>query len=391
MSDLISTLKLNPGRDYTVRRGHPWIFSGALPKNAKLPAEGSLVRVVSNENDPLGIGLYSGKGSIAVKILSQDDRAIDAAFWRDAIGAAVSRRRDLGLLDSKDTTAFRIVNAEGDSLPGLIVDLYGGTAVVQCQIPALKRYLEQIANALREALGARLIGVYHKSHEESDEAAPGYILGGPGSSEVLEHGMKFLVDWERGQKTGFFLDQRENRRLVREMSAGKRVLNVFCYTGGFSVAALAGRANSVVSVDSSKPALEILEKNIAINFENARHESRAEDFFKTMGGLSREFDLIVLDPPAFAKDRRSVKNGLKGYRSINEAAFRALPPGGLLFTFSCSQLVSRDDFRNAVADGAAGAKRTARIIAQLSQAPCHPVCLAHPEGEYLKGLVLAVD
>ena len=383
-------VSLVPGRDFSVQRGHPWIFSGAIKKDPKSPREGELVRVLSSSGRVLGIGLYSSRGSIAVKMLSFSDEPINLDFWKKRVTSAVDRRRSIGLLSNSETSAYRLINAEGDSVPGLIVDFYTDTAVLQFQNPALENFAGEISTALVETIEPRVRRVFLKSNDQENNPSR-YLWGEAGVGEMKENGYKFVVDWERGQKTGFFLDQRENRRLLGSFCRDKRVLNAFCYTGGFSIYALGGGATSVVSLDSSKPALQLLEKNIESNFPSATHETVSEDFFKYMQQLSSQFEVIVLDPPAFAKDRRAVKSGIKGYRSINEAAFRALPKGGVLFTFSCSQLVSREDFRNVVAESAAAAGRPARVLHQLFQAPCHPVHLSHPEGEYLKGLVVRVD
>ena len=392
MGAVVTSLTLRSGRDYPVKRGHPWIFSGALAPG-KSPKEGELVRILSDRGECLGVGYYSGKRSIAVKMLSREDRPIDLPFWIERIRSALEWRRRMGLGEGSNTNAFRLLNAEGDALPGLIVDLYGRTAVIQCQSAALVPMLDDVCEAIRVVLADSLDGVFLRDYDREVEGVPQsrYIWGRPGDNVVLENGNSFFVDWEKGQKTGFFLDQRENRKFLGEVSEGRRVLNAFSYTGGFSVYALKGGAKSVTSVDSSGPALETLRKNIESNCEGAEHEEVCEDFFRYMQNLRDQFDLIVLDPPAFAKDRRSVPNALKGYRSINEAALHALPPGGILFTFSCSQLVTREEFREAISEAAHGAGRKVRILKHLSQSPCHPVSLSHPEGEYLKGLVLGID
>jgi len=392
MSAVVTSLTLRSGRDYPVKRGHPWIFSGALAPG-KYPKEGELVRVLSDRGECLGVGYYSGKRSIAVKMLSREDRPIDLPFWIEKIQTAHQWRLRMGLGEASSTNAYRLLNAEGDAVPGLIVDLYGRTAVVQCQSTALVPMLDDLSEALRTVLAGSLDGIYLRDYDREVDAVPQsrYLWGRPGENVVLENGCRFFVDWEKGQKTGFFLDQRENRKFLQTVSEGRTVLNAFSYTGGFSVYALKGGAKSVTSVDSSGPALETLRKNIEANFPDAEHEEICEDFFRYMQNLDDRFDLIVLDPPAFAKDRRSVPNALKGYRSVNEAALHALPPGGLLFTFSCSQLVTRDEFREAISEAAHGAGRRVRILKHLWQSPCHPVSLSHPEGEYLKGLVLGVD
>lgn len=378
---------LKNGRDNAIRRFHPWIFSGAIEKLPEL-ARGEPVEVFSSGGEYLASGYYSGEGSIAVKLLTWTRQPIDQKFFSDAIRSAFEHRKRIGLFDDSRTNAFRLVNAEGDSLPGLVVDFYDGTAVLQCQSVGMAGFRELIVTALQEVLGTHLQTIYDKSQ---DETGARYLLGEPSSCVIVENGLKFHVDWEKGQKTGFFLDQRENRALVRRYAAGRSVLNAFCYTGGFSVSALAGGAAFVRSIDSSTGAIQLLAENVAANFDSPAHEGIVADYLEYIRGAKDEFDLIVLDPPAFAKHRAAVESAVKGYRSINLHAFQTIRRQGLLFTFSCSQLISPDLFRQTIADAAYRAGRRVRILHQLHQAPCHPVSLGHEEGGYLKGLVLQVE
>ena len=383
----VTKIILKKGRDNAIRRFHPWIFSGAIEKLPQLE-RGEPVEVFAAGGEYLASGYYSGEGSIAVKLLTWQRQPIGQEFFTAAIRSAYEHRQRIGLFDDPSTNAFRLVNAEGDSLPGLVVDFYQGTAVLQCQSVGMAGFRELIATALQEVLGARLHTIYDKSQ---DEVGVRYLLGEPSRCIIVENGLKFHVDWEKGQKTGFFLDQRENRALVRRYAAGRMVLNAFCYTGGFSVAALAGGAKSVRSIDSSTGAIQLLAENIGANFDAPAHEGIVADYLEYIRGAKDEFDLIVLDPPAFAKHRAAVESAVKGYRSINLHAFQTIRRHGLLFTFSCSQLVSPELFRQTVADAAYRAGRKVRIMHELHQAPCHPVSLAHDEGGYLKGLVLQVE
>ena len=393
----MSQVILKPGRERSIQWRHPWIFSGAVGRADSNVSDGDSVSVHRADGQFLAHGYWCTGGSIAVKLLCFEDRPTDATFWQSALTRAYSLRAQLGLAQNSETTAYRLVNAEGDSLPGLIVDIYNDVAVIQCQTAGMYREREHIVSALRALFGLRLTAIFDKSadfqgaNEREEATGLGYLWGQGGNREIREDSHRFLVDWEQGQKTGFFLDQRENRRLIKRYAAGRNVLNAFCYTGGFSVYALAGSANHVVSVDSSRSAIQMLEENIRLNDGADRHQAVTADFLRYMQSFPGEFDLIILDPPAFAKQKSAVKSGLRGYRSINTQALRAIKPGGIVFTFSCSQLVSEADFRTVIFEAALEAKRSVQVLHQLHQAPCHPVSIFHPEGNYLKGCVLHVD
>lgn len=355
-----------------------------------------MVRVVAAEGGILGYGHF-GSESIAVKLLTRSDSFDEINFLRTRLSNAVSLRRSLGLFDSERTTGFRLVNAEGDGLPGLVVDLYGTTAVMQCQSLGMARVKDAVAAALRELAPREIRAMYSRRKESSkgqdfatDPEPSRYLFGAREDDTFFENGMRFFADWEEGQKTGFFLDQRENRRLLSDLAHGKTVLNCFSYTGGFSVAALIGGASDVISVDSSAAALAGVGRQLELNGLSGKHASIQADCLQYLQKLERPYEVIVLDPPAFIKHRGAIKGGIKGYETINHLALKQLPPGGLLFTFSCSQLLSRADFTDLVERAAARAGRDAQILFELRQAPCHPVNLFHPEGEYLKGLVVAV-
>ncbi|MDE6310530.1 MAG: class I SAM-dependent rRNA methyltransferase [Muribaculaceae bacterium] len=395
-------LKLRRGKEESLDRYHPWVFSGAL---VQMPGEGSgieegdLVQVVSSNGRVIGTGHFQ-IGSIAVRMLSFDEtEAIDAAFYRRRLREAFALRETLGLRRD-DNTAFRLVHGEGDFLPGLVVDVYGPTAVLQAHSPGMHFAREIIARELVEIPGLGVDSVYYKSettlpYKAHLDPQNAYIVGDFRGDEAVENGLRFRIDWLRGQKTGFFVDQRDNRTLLRRYSAGRRVLNMFCYTGGFSVYSLAGGARSVDSVDSSAKAISLTDANVALNFgagAGGRHRSFAEDAFKFLDNMGDgAYDLIVLDPPAFAKHRSALRNALRGYQRINARAFEKIAPGGVLFTFSCSQAVSKEQFRLAVFSAAAQSGRRVRILHQLTQPADHPVNIYHPEGEYLKGLVLYVE
>lgn len=387
---------LKSGKDASLRRFHPWVFSGAIKQQADDLESGELVRVFSNKNEFLGTGHYQN-GSIAVRIISFADVPIDAAFWQQKIEDAVALRKALGLLDDPQTTCCRIIHGEGDGLPGLIVDYYAGIAVLQAHDVGMFWARQEIAEALKVVLGDKLTAVFDKSKSvlnlrEFPDYQNGFLLGEGDVVEVKENGYRFQVDFADGQKTGFFVDQRENRKLLAEYSKGKRVLNTFAYTGGFSVFALAGGATSVDSVEISKKIAETIDLHIATNFgEAAPHQTLTEDALKYLDQMEAEkYDLIVLDPPAFAKHRGARNNALKGYRRINQRAFEKIADGGIVFTFSCSQVISKKDFRETVFSAAALANRNIRILHQLHQPADHPINIYHPEGEYLKGLVLHV-
>ena len=389
------TIILKPKKEESLLRFHPWIFSGAIQRIEGKPAEGELVEVLDCNRNFLAIGHYQ-IGSIAVRVVSFEQQKIDDNFWSRKIEVAYKMRESIGLV-SADNNTFRLVHGEGDSLPGLIVDVYEDTAVMQAHSVGMHETREAIAKAIvANVPGVK--NVYYKSESTLPFKADitpedGYLIGGDNKKYIgLENGLKFQMDWLRGQKTGFFVDQRENRSLLERYSAGKSVLNMFCYTGGFSVYAMRGGATLVHSVDSSAKAIELTDKNIELNFPgDDRHAAYAEDAFKYLNANEKKYDLIILDPPAFAKHRDAVRNALKGYKRLNARGFESIKPGGILFTFSCSQVITKEQFRLAVFSAAAESKRNVRILHQLSQPADHPINIYHPEGEYLKGLVLWVE
>ena len=388
------TVYLKSGKEESLLRFHPWIFSGAIHHIDNGISEGDVVRVVTSDGRFAATGHYQG-GSIAVRVLSFTDTPIDNVFWQQRLKAALDARRAMGFLDhSQQTTAFRLVHGEGDMLSGLIIDIYGRTAVMQAHSIGMHRSRREIAAALAEVMGDSLANIYYKSETTLPfmETENGFLMGDSEDDTAMENGLRFHVDWLKGQKTGFFVDQRENRALVEHYSKGRTVLNMFCYTGGFSFYAMRGGARLVHSVDSSAKAVELTRRNVELNFPgDRRHEAFCEDAFKFLEGMEEAYDLIVLDPPAFAKHRGALHNALKGYTRLNNRAFTKIAPGGLLFTFSCSQVVTKDHFRNAVFTAAAQARRNVRILHQLHQPADHPINIYHPEGEYLKGLVLYVE
>ncbi|MBI9065296.1 MAG: class I SAM-dependent rRNA methyltransferase, partial [Marinilabiliaceae bacterium] len=335
-------------------------------------------------------------GSIAVRVLSFEKREANYDFWKEKIQQAYDMRKAIGLAGNESTNAYRLVHAEGDGLPGLIIDFYNGTAVVQMHTVGMYLIQDTILQILKEVYGDELTAVYNKSegtlpYKADVEPENGYVFGRTLEKVAVENGLKFHVDWEKGQKTGFFVDQRDNRALLQQYSKGREVLNMFCYTGGFSFYAMRGGAKLVHSVDSSERAIQITDDNVEMNFPgDQRHESFAEDAFKYLGKIKDKYDLIILDPPAFAKHHNVLKNALQGYRRLNAKAFEQIRPGGILFTFSCSQVVSKEQFRTMVFAAAAKAGRQVRILHQMTQPADHPVNIYHPEGEYLKGLVLYV-
>ena len=398
---MIPQIYLHRGKEESLLRRHPWVFSGAIDyvkaESEEEIAEGAVVDVFGKSGDFLARGHFQ-IGSIAVRVLSFRQEEIDAAWWRDRIAAAYALRRTLGLTDSGETTCYRLVHGEGDSLPGLVVDVYGTTAVVQCHSVGMYRSRLQIADALLACFGSRITAVYDKSSQTVPfnarlGAVDGYLRGAASVPlTVRENGLRFLVNWEAGQKTGFFLDQRENRELVRRYAAGRTVLNTFCYTGGFSVYALAGGAVEVCSVDSSERAVALADENVRLHFgPEAKHTSLAADAVEHLRDIGDRYDLIILDPPAFAKHHKVLGNAMQGYRRLNARAIAQIRPGGILFTFSCSQAVSKELFRTTVFSAAAQAGRRVRILHQLTQPAVHPINIYHPEGEYLKGLVLYVE
>ncbi|MFP4621855.1 MAG: class I SAM-dependent rRNA methyltransferase [Bacteroidales bacterium] len=387
---------LRSGKDQSLKRYHPWVFSGAIKKTKGHFKEGDLVRVYNNKEEFLGVGHYQ-PGAIAVRILSFEDLSIDETFWRKKLAEAVELRKSLGYIVSDGTNVFRLVNAEGDGFPGLIIDYYNGVAVMQSNSVGMYRQKELFAQILKDLLGSLLAAVYDKSssslpYHASVEKTDHYIYESSGDQVIKENGLHFHVDWEKGQKTGFFIDQRENRRLLKDYARDSRVLNLFGYTGGFSVYAAAGGCRKVTSVDSSSDATEFAEKNIELNFgSRVSHHALTHDAFQYLQQMEEEYDIIILDPPAFAKHHKVLPNALQGYKKLNRLALEKLQPAGYIFTFSCSQVVSRENFRKAVFAAAANTRRRIRILHQISQPSDHPVNIYHPEGEYLKGLVLQVE
>lgn len=389
------TIVLKRGKADSLRRFHPWVFSGAIQTLPDDLREGEIVRVEDASSQFLAVGHYQ-IGSIAIRILSFEDVVVDDAFWDERLSEALMLRRALNLLRA-DNNIFRLVHGEGDRLPGLIVDIYGETAVMQAHSVGMHYARHQIAQSLQRILGKSVTQVYYKSettlpYKENLEELDGPLLGNVSNNNVaVENDLRFHIDWLRGQKTGFFIDQRENRLLLQHYSNKRYVLNMFCYTGGFSVYALRGGAQEVVSVDSSAKAIDLTNANVALNYPNCdHHKAYAEDAFKFLDKADDAYDLIVLDPPAFAKHKEAVRNALKGYTRLNLQAMRKIKRGGILFTFSCSQAISKDQFRLAVFTAAAQSGRYVRILHQLHQPADHPVNIYHPEGEYLKGLVLEI-
>ena len=382
-------LTLKKGRESALGGKHPWIFSGALSCIPDKIEDGTLVQVRTTEGDLVCTGHFQND-SIAVKVLDYGHIESEEEFLEQTLEKACRFRRTLGLVDNPETTAFRLVHGEGDFLPGLIIDVYGEVAVIQFHSAGMRRLAGPIASIISRLLPG-LKGIYNKPVNERGSEG-NYIFGSSPDNQIRENDLRFIVDWENGQKTGFYVDQRENRRLVRRLAGGRRVLNAFCYTGAFSVYAFAGGAESVTSVDSSETALHLLEKNLTLNFDPAllNHESVTADCLRYLKEMPDTFNLIILDPPAFIKHRGAYKGGIQGYRSINSSALRHIEPGGLLFTFSCSQLLSQEDFREILRISALEAGRSIRILHHASQAPCHPVNIFHPEGSYLKGLVVEV-
>jgi 23S rRNA (cytosine1962-C5)-methyltransferase len=388
-------ITLKSGKEQSILRYHPWIFSGAIKKIEGKPTEGDLVAVYSEKDEFLAIGHYQ-IGSITVRIISFEQVEINDDFWRNKISKAYQMRKRLGLAENPQTNVYRLVHGEGDGMPGLIVDVYDNTAIIQAHSIGMYHIRNQIAQVIKEIYGDRLIAIYDKSegtlpHKANVGAKNEFILGSNPSGEVVEYGNKFFVNWVEGQKTGFFIDQRENRKLIEFYSKDKSVLNMFCYTGGFSVYALRGSAKMVHSVDSSEKAIELTNQNVSLNFSSSNHTAYEADAFEFLNNIDNQYDLIILDPPAFAKHQGALSNALQGYKRINAKAISKIKPGGILFTFSCSQVINKDQFRQAVFSAATIAKREVSIMHQLSQSPDHPINIYHPEGEYLKGLVLYVE
>ena len=387
---------LRRGKEESLKRFHPWIFSGAVMNLEGNPEEGDVVTVLDSQHNFLCQGHWQ-VGSIAVRVLTFEQEPIDDAFWQKRLGEALGVRQAIGLADSEAGDTYRLVHGEGDLLPGLVIDVYGKTAVMQAHSVGMHVSREQIAVALKQVMGERLDSIYYKSEttlpiKAAIDGGNGFLLGESHTDVAVENGLRFHIDWLKGQKTGFFVDQRENRSLLERYSHGRSVLNMFCYTGGFSVYALRGGAKLVHSVDSSSKAVELVRANVELNFPaEPRHEAFAEDAFRFLDDMTVPYDLVVLDPPAFAKHRDAVKNALRGYTKLNARAMEKIAPGGILFTFSCSQAVSKEQFRTAVFTAATLAPRQVRILHQLHQPADHPVSIYHPEGEYLKGLVLYVE
>lgn len=390
------TIQLKKGKEESLKRFHPWIFSGAILRMDDGIEEGELVKVVTFDKGFIAIGHYQ-IGSIAVRVLSFRDITIDQEFWESRLKAALNMRIAIGIADNPTNNTYRLVHGEGDLLPGLIIDCYGKTAVMQAHSVGMHVERLPICEALRSVMGSRIEHVFYKSETTLPFKAElgqqdGFLYGGSDDNVAIENGLKFHVDWLKGQKTGFFVDQRENRTLLEKYAKNRSVLNMFCYTGGFSVYAMRGGAKLVHSVDSSAKAVELTNANINLNFpSDARHAAFCDDAFKYLDAHDAQYDLVVLDPPAFAKHRAALRNALKGYTRLNVKGFERIKPGGILFTFSCSQVVTKENFRNAVFTAAAQAKRKVRILHQLHQPADHPINIYHPEGEYLKGLVLYVE
>ena len=388
---------LKPGKEESLKRFHPWVFSGAIGRVEGEPEEGEVVDVYTSKKEFIACGHFQ-IGSIAVRVLSFRQEPIDHAFWVRRLQVAKDLRCALGVLGNPQNNTYRLVHGEGDNLPGLIIDVYDHTAVMQAHSAGMHLDRMAVAEALEEVMGDVIQHIYYKSETtlpfKADLLATenGFLKGGSPENVAMENGLKFHVDWLKGQKTGFFVDQRENRALLERYAKGRNVLNMFCYTGGFSFYAMRGGANLVHSVDSSAKAIDLTNENVSLNFPgDTRHQAFAEDAFKFLDRMGDQYDLIILDPPAFAKHRDALRNALRGYTKLNAKAFEKIRPGGILFTFSCSQVVNEQDFRNAVFTAAAQSGRSVRILHQLTQPGDHPVNIYHPEGEYLKGLVLYVE
>ena len=393
---MYKTITLKKGKDESLKRFHPWIFSGAIKHCEDGIDEGDTVRVIKENGDFIAIGHYQ-IGSIAVRVLSFEEIEIDDDFFTERLVMAFAMRKSIGVADNPANNTYRLVHGEGDNLPGLVIDCYGETAVMQAHSVGMHVCRNIIAKVLMNVMGERIKNVFYKSETTLPFKAElgqenGFIYGKSENNTAVDNGLTFHVDWLKGQKTGFFIDQRENRSLLERYSKGKTILNMFCYTGGFSVYAMRGGARVVHSVDSSAKAIELTNANVELNFpEDKRHVAYCEDAFKFLDKADDVYDLIILDPPAFAKHRNALHNALKGYTRLNLKAMQRIRPGGILFTFSCSQVVTKDNFRNAVFTAAALAGRKVRILHQLHQPADHPINIYHPEGEYLKGFVLYVE
>lgn len=397
---LLKKVYLRRGKEESLKRFHPWVFSGAIERMDDGIEEGDIVDVITHYGDFIARGHFQ-RGSIMVRILTFDDEPIDDGYWQQRLSVASDVRKKMNF--GTQTDAYRLVHGEGDCLPGLIIDIYGKTAVMQAHSIGMHVCRKEIGKALMAVLSDKIENVYYKSEMTlpfKEEVVNGFLYGETKDDIAIENGLKFHVDWLRGQKTGFFVDQRENRALLEKYSAGRRVLNMFCYTGGFSFYAMRGGAEVVHSVDSSEKAIALTNSNVELNFPNdTRHKAFCEDAFKFLSNIpdgnnpnsKSPYDLIILDPPAFAKHRGALHNALKGYTRLNAKAMEKIAPGGILFTFSCSQVVTKDNFRNAIFTAAAQSGRKIRILHQLHQPADHPINIYHPEGEYLKGLVLYIE
>lgn len=393
---MYKSIYLKRGKEESLKRFHPWIFSGAIDEMDENIVDGDVVRVFTYNKEFAAVGLYQ-IGSIAVRVLSFSDIEINTDFWISRLQSAYNLRKSIGVIRNGDNNTFRLVHGEGDNLPGLVIDCYGDTAVMQAHNVGIHLFRFDICKALIAVMGETIKSIYYKSEttlpfKADVEHENGFIYGNMNSDITVENNLKFHVDWLKGQKTGFFVDQRENRALLETYSKNRSVLNMFCYTGGFSVYAMRGGAKIVHSVDSSSKAIELTNRNIELNFPNDnRHTAFCEDAFKYLDKNDAMYDLIILDPPAFAKHRMALRNALKGYTRLNMKGLQRIKSGGFLFTFSCSQIVTKENFRNAVFTAATQANRKVRILHQLHQPADHPINIYHPEGEYLKGLVLYVE
>ncbi len=394
--DKYKKIFLKRGKEQSLNRFHPWVFSGAIAHIDDGIEEGDVVDVMGSDGTFIGVGHYQ-IGSIAVRVLSFEEKEIDGTYWRASLEKALAMRTAIGLAGSAGGNTYRLVHGEGDFLPGLVVDIYGKTAVMQAHSVGMHICRNDIARELLAVMNGSIDNVYYKSETTLPYKADlgqedGFLYGGASNNVAVENGLKFYVDWLKGQKTGFFIDQRDNRTLLEQYSKNRKVLNMFCYTGGFSVYAMRGGANLVHSVDSSAKAIELTQRNVDMNFpDDQRHAAFCDDAFKFLDRMDGHYDLIILDPPAFAKHRAALHNALKGYTRLNAKALERIQHGGILFTFSCSQVVTKDNFRNAVFTAATLARRKVRILHQLHQPADHPINIYHPEGEYLKGLVLYVE
>jgi 23S rRNA (cytosine1962-C5)-methyltransferase len=392
----MSRIYLRRGKEESLQRFHPWIYSGAIASIDGKPEEGDVVEVFTSQREYIATGHYQ-IGSIMVRVLTFDHETIDVEFYKQRLATAYKVRLCIGVADNPQNNTYRLVHGEGDNLPGLVIDIYGNTAVMQAHSVGMHQDRMKVAQALQEVMEGKIQNIFYKSETTLPFKADlgqenGFLLGGSADDIAMENGLKFHVDWLKGQKTGFFVDQRDNRSLLEHYSKDRNVLNMFCYTGGFSFYAMRGGAKCVHSVDSSQKAIDLTNANVELNFPgDPRHKAYAEDAFKYLDNMGGNYDLIILDPPAFAKHKDALRNALKGYTRINHKAFEKIQHGGILFTFSCSQVVTKDNFRAAVFTAAAQAHRKVRILHQLHQPADHPINIYHPEGEYLKGLVLYVE